>query len=770
MNLVRHVFRNRVLLSILIPVIGAGLIISLVSLSFFAPSLMNHLKNSSESHLTFASKAALGLCEDRLTYLVQMKLENDPYMNSALREETIQEIKTLGKQLHDVHLAVLDEQGNLLGSSISAPEPTVHVPQPGMFSGAVTVQQWGNETVRIHFRHFPFWRWIIASFVIETDYAKPVLAARKVVYVGTFGVLGVVILTLFVAFYFMVNVPLRKVVRATQNVAAGRLEKLYPVRRDEIGQLALAFDSMVDSLEQNRERINTILSQLRESEEQYRLVTEHSLASIAMFQSGKIIFANTRASDRTGYGRSEITGMDAEQVVHPEDRTWVLEKISRLERGEIPPEHFEFRCITKNGETFWQEMLAVPITYKGKQVVLGHAIDITARKLSELDKQELEAELQQAKKMEAVGTLAGGIAHDFNNLLQAIHGYAELLLMQDRDNDADQKKLENILGAARRGTELTRQLLTFGRKVETKLQPVDLNAQIEEVRELLDRTIPKMVRIELALAPDLKMINGDPLQIQRVLLNLVVNAKDAMPEGGTLRIRTASVVLDRAHWRARPDMKPGQYILLTIADTGCGMEQGVREHIFEPFFTTKALGKGTGLGLSTVYGTISNWGGAISCESQPGQGTTFEILLPAVDRPDLATQSPIDETLPRGTETILLVDDEPLIRELGQTMLSMFGYTVLPASDGRQALETYTERGESISLVILDVMMPEMGGSQCLQALINLNPRAKVLLASGYHPEGSGLEEIHKLSKGFIKKPYDMTRLLKTVRYVIDSA
>ena len=769
MNLVTHLSHNRVLLSILLPVLGAGLAISVLCLSFLTPPLITHLRNSTNGHLLFTSNTALNLCEDRLKSLAEVGLDRDPEIVAEFKNQILQEISGLGKQLHEVHLAVLDEHGAFLASSVPVSVKAVVVPRPAVMRDAITMQRWGDETVRVHMRYVPAWRWTVASFISQQEYTKPIRAAQRVVYVGTFGVLGTVILALFAAFYAMVKVPLRHVVRATQNVAEGRLRRLRPTRGDEIGQLALAFDSMVDSLEQNQERIRAIMSQLRESEQQYRLVTEHSLANIAMIQGGKVIFANTRAIETAGFRHEKFAATDLEHIVHPEDRAWVLEKIAGLEQGAVPREHFEFRCVTRNNEIYWQEMLAVSVTYKGRPAVLGHAIDITARKQSEKEQEKLEAALQEAKKMEAVGTLAGGIAHDFNNLLQAIHGYAEVLLLRARDNCADRRELEHIIGAARRGRELIRQLLTFGRKIETQLQPVDVNAQIAEVRELLDRTIPKTIKIETDLADDVRRIKGDPVQIQRVLINLVLNAKDAMPQGGTLSFRTKSVVLNSQYGRTHPDMNPGRYVALTVTDTGCGMEPSIKEHIFEPFFTTKVPGQGTGLGLSMVYGTIRNWGGAISCTSQPGQGTAFEILLPTVEHPDLPEQPPPDEALAEGTETILLVDDEPLIRDLGKTMLSMVGYTVLTAGNGKQALEMYKKCKDQVALVILDVIMPEMGGTQCLEALLTIDPCVKVLLASGYHNESNEFDEVINLAKGFLTKPYEMQKILAAVRETIDS-
>lgn len=364
--------------------------------------------------------------------------------------------------------------------------------------------------------------------------------------------------------------------------------------------------------------------------------------------------------------------------------------------------------------------------------------------------------------------MTGGIAHDFNNLLQAIQGYAELLLMRTKKETDSRKEIEAILRSAVRGSKLVRQLLTFGRKVESRPQLLNLNDQIEQVKDLLLRTIPRMIRMEFKLAPDLKTVSADPVQIEQVIVNLAVNAKDAMPDGGVLTVETSNAQIDDEYFRAHPALTPGEYVRLRISDTGQGMDPTVRDHVFEPFFSTKGLGDGAGLGLPMVYGIVTNHGGAIVWDSQRGAGTWFEIYLPARDgggAPEVEASQP---QLVGGTETLLLVDDEDSIRELGKTMLSMLGYEVITAANGKEALEIFGTRMNEISLIILDLVMPEMSGTQCLERIIHMDPHAKVLIASGYLPDMDRIDTIAARAKGFVHKPYMLNEMLKTIRDVLD--
>ncbi len=381
----------------------------------------------------------------------------------------------------------------------------------------------------------------------------------------------------------------------------------------------------------------------------------------------------------------------------------------------------------------------------------------------------LEAQLLQAQKMEAVGTLAGGIAHDFNNLLQIIQGYTEVLLHGVNEDPSNYEALQKIHCSAKRGAELTRQLLTFSRKVQSERRPLDLNQEVEQVKNLLERTIPKMIEIELHLDKTPAIISADPIQVEQALMNLAVNAMDAMSEGGKIIIETERATLDEKFCKTHLGARPGEYVLLTISDTGHGMNKEILEHVFEPFYTTKEIGKGTGLGLAMVYGIVKTHEGYILCYSELDSGTTFKIYLPALVQSGHWREAGEGEDLLKGgDETILLVDDEEYIRELGVELLSDVGYEVLTATDGESALQLYRKEQQRIDLVILDLVIPGMGGKKCYEEILKINPQAKILIVSGYSVNGPGKEAIEAGARGFVGKPFDVSHMLESVREILD--
>ena len=370
--------------------------------------------------------------------------------------------------------------------------------------------------------------------------------------------------------------------------------------------------------------------------------------------------------------------------------------------------------------------------------------------------------------MEAIGTLAGGVAHDFNNILQAIIGYSELLLMGKNKETAEYRGLEEIKKSARRAAELTNQLLTFSRKVEIKKRAYALNDGIREARSLLERVIPRMIAIELDLMEGLNPVNADPGQVQQIMLNLAVNARDAMPDGGRITIKTENVFLDTDYCQTHQLIRPGSYVQLTVSDTGHGIDAESLEHIFEPFYTTKAPGSGTGLGLSMVYGIVKSHDGHIECESTPGLGTTFRILLPAADSIPVAAGPQIqDGSLSGGAATILIADDDESARSVISQMLNRFGYRVLLAETGLEALTIYRNNREAIDLVILDLIMPKMGGKQCLKEILAIDPAAKVLIATGYSNNTTSEDIIEAGAINLVMKPFSMKEILRAIKEVL---
>ncbi|UCD87478.1 MAG: response regulator, partial [Desulfobacterales bacterium] len=376
----------------------------------------------------------------------------------------------------------------------------------------------------------------------------------------------------------------------------------------------------------------------------------------------------------------------------------------------------------------------------------------------------------QSQKMEAIGNLAGGIAHDFNNILQAILGNASLLLYDLEKESPQYHKLKQIESSAERASGLIRQLLTFSRKGESQPRPLDLNFEVKEVRKLLSSTIPKMVEIQVELDPDLKMIDADPVQINQILMNLAVNARDAMADGGRLLIGTKNVYLDEQYCRTHSGATSGPHVMLWVSDTGHGIEKAVLNRIFEPFFTTKASGQGTGLGLATVYGIVKSHKGYITCESERGSGTTFRVYFPALARASQEHSKKRGEDLEtlRGTETILLVDDDVGTRESAKEMLEGHGYAVLSATSGEEAIEFYVRERSRIDIVILDVIMTGMGGKRCLYKLLKLDPNAKVLMTTGYLERELVGDLLEAGAKEVLKKPFHAHEMLKLIRKIVD--
>jgi PAS domain S-box-containing protein len=481
-------------------------------------------------------------------------------------------------------------------------------------------------------------------------------------------------------------------------------------------------------------------------------------------QSYEILYANSFTEDL--YGKKLVGGKCYERLQgfpapcnHCHN-----EKISRL--GGHPYQWEYSNEVLKRDFLATDRMIRWP---DGRDVKFQLAIDITERKEAEAEQAHLRAQLFQAQKMEAIGTLAGGVSHDFNNILQVALGYSELILGDEELPAGVRTDLRHINESAKRGADLVQRLLTFSRKAESKPQPLNLNRQINDIWKMLERTIPKVIEIQLLLARNLPTINADPTQMDQILMNLAVNARDAMPHGGRLIFETADVLLDEEFVALHPGIAPGRYVLLRVTDTGTGMARETLEHVFEPFFTTKRVGEGTGLGLAVVYGIVHQHGGFITCSSEFGAGTAFAVYLPVL-RAEATTETAAEKVLlPGGTETILLVDDEETVQDLGRRILERSGYTVLIAANGKEALDLYKRERDTIALVILDVIMPEMDGKQCLEELLKIDPRVKTLIASGLAANSEALEAVKKLAQGCIGKPYQRTQLLQSVREIVDA-
>ncbi|HBI14232.1 MAG TPA: hybrid sensor histidine kinase/response regulator [Desulfobulbaceae bacterium] len=400
----------------------------------------------------------------------------------------------------------------------------------------------------------------------------------------------------------------------------------------------------------------------------------------------------------------------------------------------------------------------------GEAFIVGIINDITER-------MNLEAQLRQAVKMEAVGLLAGGVAHDFNNLLTAVNGYSDLLLRQLGEDNPLRKDIEQINRAGLRAASLTGQLLAFSRKQVVKPEVLDLNHVIRETEKMLKRLIGENIELATVLDPELGRVVADPGLIEQVIINLVVNARDAMPKGGKLTIETRNVVLDDSYAQWHVEVEPGNYVLVTLSDTGIGMDEHTLSHIFEPFFTTKTKGTGTGLGLATVFGIVKQSGGNIGVYSEPGRGSTFKIYLPQVEEEKKTVQEDSSALeLARGSEVILLVEDDETVLDLVSTTLKISGYTVIEAHNGREALKICEEKGHDIKLLITDVIMPGLDGSELAQSIKAIHPNIRVLFISGYADSAIVQHGVLQPGMAFLQKPFTSFGLSRKVREVLDKA
>lgn len=498
---------------------------------------------------------------------------------------------------------------------------------------------------------------------------------------------------------------------------------------------------------------------LRLSEERFRLLIENAQDSLFVFdRSGSFVDVNPQACRQLGYTREELMALSVTDIVVDLSAGEMQEMMGRVDSdGHLTREGAHRR---KDGATFPVEvsLAAFDTTVGRRYQALGR--DITSR-------QRLEEQLRQAQKMESVGRLAGGIAHDFNNLLSSIIGFSELTLMSLPPDDPLGDNLNEIIDAGQRAAGLTRQLLVFSRKQVLEMKVVDLNAVIENSTRMLGRMIGEDVVIKINPGPSLPPINADVGQLEQVLMNLVVNARDAMPRGGELVIETACVDLDEAYASGHQDLAPGKYVMFSVTDSGSGIAPDVQERMFDPFFTTKEEGKGTGLGLATVYGIVRQHKGHIWVYSEPGRGATFKVHFPAVVEGDLEEGAPVRAETPRGSETILVVDDDLSVRRLIARTIDSLGYRTLVAGSSQEALEYFEETGGKIDVMLTDVIMPGMNGSRLAEIARSRNPEMKIMFMSGYpgdHIVGNELEE----GTTYLQKPIPLSVLATKIREVLD--
>ena len=500
-------------------------------------------------------------------------------------------------------------------------------------------------------------------------------------------------------------------------------------------------------------------NKIENREKNFRSLTENSNNGIAIIKNDSHIYANPKYQKLTGYSFKDLQKFNIEKLLDFSYQQTDLESMLNNLKGHSCNELFTARIIKKNGLILDVEISASSLLYYGRRILVISMLDISDRKI-------LEKQLIYAQKMQSMGTLAGGIAHNFNNLLMGIQGNISIALLDIKDDNPLYKNLTNIEKLVKNGSNLTTQLLGYAREGKVEIKPIDLNLIIKETSETFGAT-RKDIRIVLDLAADLFGVKADQGQIEQTLLNLYVNAADAMSEGGTLAIRTSNVT-DREinHKPYKP--KQGNYVLITVKDTGQGIDSMIIDKVFEPFFTTKGLARGTGLGLASAYGIVKGHGGYIDVTSIKGRETTFSIYLPSTEE-SIAKEKEMAGELHMGTGTILLVDDEEIVIFAGEQMLQKLGYKVIVAENGKDALEIFRREHENIDMVLLDMVMPDISGGETYNQLKKIDGKVKVLLSSGYSLDGQGRAIMGKGCNGFIQKPFTLNNLSQKVKEVLDS-
>ncbi|TAN39325.1 MAG: DUF3365 domain-containing protein, partial [Nitrospirae bacterium] len=508
---------------------------------------------------------------------------------------------------------------------------------------------------------------------------------------------------------------------------------------------------------------------LRGLNETLRGILDHAPFGIYVVEAdGKVSYANPAMIRMSGSTIEQFISTNLLELPPYREKgiSGMIEKGLRGEYAELNDVEYTSYF---GGKTTFRNFSCIPLAGEGRKKALVIVEDITERRHAAEEQKKLQGQLLQAQKIESIGRLAGGVAHDFNNILSAIIGYSELALLKLSEESPAWEEIGQVKAAGERAASLTHQLLAFSRKQVLEMKPVNINDIVDSTLKMLNRLIREDIVFELKLKRPLPNIRADRLQIEQVLMNLVVNAVDAMPDGGSLMIGTDEVLLDEAYARQRSEVKPGPYVMFTVTDTGAGMSREVQDRIFEPFFTTKDFGKGTGLGLAMVYGIVKQHGGYIYVYSEPGKGTAFKVYMPVVSEDVLSAGAAAPEgPMKRGSETVLVVDDDPFIRRLIADVLSPLGYQVLVAEGGEEALRTSEGRTEVIDLLLTDIIMPKMNGKVISELISKRHPEAKTIFMSGYTDDVIAHHGMLEPGLHFIQKPIIPRTLSDKLREVLD--
>ena len=568
---------------------------------------------------------------------------------------------------------------------------------------------------------------------------------------------------------YLVTRRLRRIAAAVKQVTEGNYgTSLGPVRlHDEIGFLQAGIETMTGHLRVAFDELRRAFRELEVAEQKYRILVENSDESIVVLQEGRIAFANAKYHRMLEVPAGALANRKIRDFLHPDERELIMERYAERMRGEDPVSRYELRMVSTTGQSIWVELNVVIIEWKGAPATLNFLRDVSQRRQAEADRVKLQDQLVQAQKMESIGRLAGGVAHDFNNMLQVILGNTALTLDELPSGSSLRDGIVEIEKSAKRSADLTRQLLTFARKQTVTPRVLDLNEVIAGMLKLLRRLIGENIDLVWLPGTSLWPVSIDPSQVDQIMANLCVNARDVIHGVGRISIETLNLTLDDTYAASHPDCVPGDYVLLSVSDSGHGMDPETLSHVFEPFFTTKEVGHGTGLGLATVFGIVKQNRCLINVYSEPERGTTFKIYFPRGAGVPVAEAEPMRSS-ETGNETVLIVEDEELILKLGRKILAQHGYTVLTAATPQAALEISAHHPGPIHLLITDVVMPGMNGKELREQMRTGRRVMKCLFMSGYTADIIAHHGVLDGDVEFIQKPFTIQSLTEKVRAVLN--
>jgi PAS domain S-box-containing protein len=749
--------RLKLTVFVILLLIFTALAFSIVTVKIMNKTILNEIiKRAETSSKSAAAVAAYSLVSgdslgmDHIIFEGKSSNNDVEYMaivDKKMRILAHSDIKKRGEVLKEAEGRVFknDGDGTIVREIPFSKDKIFEISTPILFKGKSlgSVLVGVNKSVLLNAQSFARKRifWVCASILL----------------VAVIGVIGISIL----------------ITRSIQELASGveQLEQgkwgrsLRVYSRDELGKLTESFNKMSRTIMEQQEEVFKYTRQLQ-------TLSENAPFGMVMIdKDGTFKYINPKFRELFGYDLNDVpNGKTWFRKAYPDPTyrhhvisTWI-DDLEGFKSGEKRPRTFTVTC--KGGTE--KIINFIPVQLETRENLIA-CEDITELKRAEEEKAVLQEQLRQSQKVEAIGRLAGGIAHDFNNLLTVIKGYSQLSSFELKEGDPLSVNIDEIQNAAERAASLTRQLLAFSRRQVMEMKVLDLNTLLRDLEKMLRRVIGEDIEMVIQLAEDLGRVRADVGQIEQVIMNLAVNAKDAMPSGGKLTIETANVELDESYARSHVDVRHGHYVMFSVSDTGVGMTPEVRERIFEPFFTTKERGKGTGLGLSTTYGIVKQSEGHIWVYSVQGKGTTFKIYLPRVNEPlEEIRKEVLKKELPRGNETILIVEDEEEVRKLAGKILEKQGYRILETFNGDDALVACEKRKSPIHLMLADIIMPGMSGSELAKLLIPLYPEIKILYMSGYTDNAIVRHGVLEKGVNYIQKPFTMEGLARKVREVLD--